>query len=266
MATYEVSVPMVLDHGHNQHNEIKLEFHFEQRLPPSELVTGALGPAATPQITGALPQLPYQIGLKLMTLAAEPVGIEEATRAGAVPRQMYDLDGLCAALMQEDWAPLCAYARDRYQYECGLADVSVTSGEPFDGIRARLERWADCLDEDAEPWLTIRSAQQSGLQRAVHLKAWGWRARAHRLIVATEALRRGPDAWPAWEKATTLAGMIPTTRAKRFRPPLAELSGIAAGDLPLELHDLIWTVLDPGPSADMNAHLARVEQLLQTVS
>lgn len=218
LATYEVRVPLVLDHGYNQRNEIKLEFHFEERLPPSELVTGALGPAATPEITGALPQLPYQIGLKLMTLAAKPVGIGEATRAGAVPRQMYDLDGPSARLTAESWAALSEYTLERHQFECEQAGATVHDGEPFDGIRARLQRWGDCLDESAEPWLTLRAAQESGLQRAVHLRPWGWRARAYRLIVATEALLRGPDAWPTWERANTIVALVPNSKAKRFRP------------------------------------------------
>jgi hypothetical protein len=173
LATYVVAVALLLDHGSNHHNEIKLEFHFEQRLPPSELVTGALGPAATPEITGALSHLPYQIDFKLMTLAAEPVGIEEATRAGSVPRQIYDLDLLTAGVTGENWAALSEYTREGYQYECGQADLAAAADEPFDGIRARLACWGECLDEIAAPWLTIRAAQQSGLQRAVHLGPWG---------------------------------------------------------------------------------------------
>ena len=83
----------LLDHGDSNNNEVKLEFHFEGRLPTSDLITGSLGPAASLEMTAALPEL---IGIKLMTLAAEPVGIEEATRAAAVPRQVYDIGLLLA--------------------------------------------------------------------------------------------------------------------------------------------------------------------------
>ncbi len=103
LATYVVPVPLRLDHGYSRKSEIKLEFHFERRLPASELIRGTLGPAATPEITAALPELPYQIAIKLMTLAEKPVGIEEATRAAAVPRQMYDVDLLLVGLGANRW-------------------------------------------------------------------------------------------------------------------------------------------------------------------
>ena len=262
LATYVVPVPLLLDHGNNSNNEIKLEFHFEQQLPASELVTGALGPAATPKMTAALPELPYQIGLKLMTLAAEPVGIDERTRAASVPRQMYDLDLLLASLSADRWPALASYVNERYGYEARQADVEIDAGEPFDGIRARLERWANCLDERSEPWTTIRAAQQSGLQRAVHLRPWGWRARAYRLIIAVEALRVGADGWPAWQTAGALAALVPETRARAFRAPLAELTGTDARNLPVELHDFTWTALDPGKNGDLNERLARADRIL----
>ena len=82
LATYVVPVPLRLDHGYSRKSEIKLEFHFERRLPASELIRGTLGQAATPEITAALPELPYQIAIKLMTLAEKPVGIEEGYARG----------------------------------------------------------------------------------------------------------------------------------------------------------------------------------------
>jgi hypothetical protein len=263
LATYVVPVPLRLNHGSNSNNEVKLEFHFEAKLPAAELVTGALGPAATPEITAALPELPYQIGLKLMTLAAEPVGIQEATRAASVPRQMYDLDLLLSVLTADGWAALHDYVRERYAYECESAAVGVSDGEPFQGIRARLERWGACLDERAEPWVTIRAAQQSGLQPGVHLRPWGWRARAYRLILAVEALRASAGGWSAWQKASELAERVPLTRAKAFRGSLADLSGTAAHDLPVELRELTWTVLDPGAAGDLEGHLARAAEVLR---
>jgi hypothetical protein len=265
LATYVIRVPLVLDHGDTVGNEVKIEFHFEQRLPASELITGALGPAASPEITAALPELPYQIGIKLMTLAAEPVGIDEATRAAAVPRQMYDLDLLLTRLGADRWAALSDYSRERYAEECDRIDAEVSPGEPFDGMRARLERWADCLDEQKQPWLTIRAAQQSGLRLPVHLRPWGWRARAHRLILAVEALRLGRDGLEAWEMAAQLAGLVPNRKAKAFRPALADLAGVPATQLPVELHDFVWTALDGSRGGDLLAHLARARELLRRV-
>jgi len=265
LATYVIRVPLVLNHGDTVGNEVKIEFHFEQQLPDSELITGALGPAATPEITAALPELPYQIGIKLMTLAAEPVGIEEANRAAAVPRQMYDLDLLLAGLGADRWAALSDYSLERYAEECERCDADVSPGEPFNGVRARLERWGECLDEQAEPWLTIRAAQQSGLQAPVHLRPWGWRARAYRLILAVEALRLGPEGLEAWETAAELAALVPDRKAKAFRAPLADLAGVPVTQLPVELHYFVWTALDPGRGGDLLAHLARAGELLRRV-
>jgi len=265
LATYVVAVPLLLDHGYSSNNEVKLEFHFEPKLPASELITGALGPAGTPRMTAALPELPYQIGIKLMTLAAEPVGIDEASRAAAVPRQMYDLDGLLAGLTASHWTALSRYCRERYQWECERCQIEVGTGEPFDGVRGRLARWGDCLDEGAEPWITIRATQQSGLRRAVHLRPWGWRARAYRLILVAEALRLGDDGWPVWDSANDLAGLVPAARAKVFRAPLAELSGVSASELPVELGDYSWVAFDAGPAGDPIAHLRRASGLLRGV-
>ena len=182
LATYVIRVPLVLNHGKASGNDVKVEFHFEQSLPASELITGTLGPAATPEMTAALPQLPYQIAIKLMTLAAEPVGIEEAARAAAVPRQMYDLDTLLTGLEQAHWAVLSEYVRKRYDRECEHWQVQVRPGEPFDGTRARLERWAACLDESSEPWLTIRAVQQSGLRLPMHRRRRSYRATRRRCV------------------------------------------------------------------------------------
>jgi hypothetical protein len=265
LATYVVPVPLLLDHGHSKNNEVKVEFHFEQRLPASESITGTLGPAATPEMTAALPQLPYQIGIKLMTLAAEPVGIDEATRAAAVPRQMYDLDLLLARLGVDRWTALNDYSRERYAEECKRCDAAVNPGEPFDGMRARLERWGDCLDEQAQPWLTIRAAQQSGLRLPAHLRPWGWRARAYRLILAVEALRLGPEGLEPWETAAELAALVPDRKAKAFRAPLADLAGIPVAQLPVQLHYFVWTALDPGRGGDLLSQIARAHELLRSV-
>ena len=265
LATYVIRVPLVLDHGDTVGNEVKIEFHFEQQLPAFELITGALGPAATPEITAALPELPYQIGIKLMTLAAEPVGIEEANRAAAVPRQMYDLDLLLAGLDADRWAALSDYSCERYAEECERCDTEVSPGEPFDGMRARLERWGDCLDEQAQPWLTIRAAQQSGLRVPVHLRPWGWRARAYRLILAVEALRLGPQGLEPWEAAAELAALVPDRKAKAFRARLADLAGVPVTQLPVELHHFVWTALDPGRGGDLLAQIARAQELPRSV-
>lgn len=265
LVTYVVPVQLVLDHGYSAHNEIKLEFHIEKELPAFETVTGRLGPAATPEITATLPELPYQITLKLMTFASQPVGIDEDIRAAAVPRQIYDVDMLLASLDDTCWLALCDYCHERYAHECARCEIEMLADEPFRGVRARLERWGNCLDEHAEPWGAIRAAQQSGLQRAVQLRPWGWRARAYRLILAVEALRRGADGWRIWQTANELADLVPASKARAFRAPLAELAAADARQIPVELRDFAWVALDAGRDGDPSAHLARASELLRGV-
>lgn len=84
MITYLVPVALLLDHGKATNNTVKVEFHFEPDLPPAETVSGNVGPTQR-TIRARLPELPYQFVLKLMTLAAPPVGIDEERRGDAIP-------------------------------------------------------------------------------------------------------------------------------------------------------------------------------------
>jgi hypothetical protein len=57
--------------------------------------------------------------LKLMTLAASPVGIDEARRSDAIPRRLYDLDILLASFVNSGrWEAMVAYCSARYAREC----------------------------------------------------------------------------------------------------------------------------------------------------
>ncbi len=239
LKTYVVPVPLLLNHGHSTNNEVKVEFHFERRLPPAETVTGTLGPAATPSITAELPELPYQVGIKLMTLASDPVGIDESTRAAAVPRQMYDLDLLLAGLERRNWAALAEYTRERYAEECELWDTEVQADEPFTGIRTRLERWGDCLDETATRWHVIRAARTVGpaargapsilgmarTRVPAHHRDGSAQARRRRLGRLEDSTRgRGPSACelrailpPSARAARRRVGGPAPRRAKRLR-------------------------------------------------
>lgn len=262
MRTYVIPVPLLLDHGYATNNNVKVELHFERRLPPRDVVSGALGPAAAPTMTAALPELPYQIGLKLMTLAADPVGIDETTRAASVPRQLYDLDLLLTGLTAEQWPALVDYVVERYAEECAHWQVDVAAGEPHEGIRQRLEHWAACLDETRDPWRTIHVVQQSGLQRPVHRPPWGWRARACRLIVVTECLRRGPAGYEFWALAGEVAKRVPRAKARPWRPALAALAGADPGALPVELADFVWDPIASGAPPDLEARVRRADALI----
>jgi hypothetical protein len=174
MIAYVIDVPLRLAHGTAaSNNGVKVEFHFESELPPSELLTGSLG-AAGSTLTAHLPQLPYQTVFKLMTLAAGPIGIDETTRAAAVPRQLYDLDGLLAGFTTRDlWDEMVGYAGRRFLREAAYWQVPAVPGEPWDGMRARLDAWKDCIDETGEHSRLIRGVQQSQLRRAVQAPGVG---------------------------------------------------------------------------------------------
>jgi hypothetical protein len=211
-------------------------------------------------MTARLPKLPYQVVIKLMTLAADPVGIDEQRRRAAVPRQLYDLDGLTAALDAEDWPALHAYCASRYAYECDLLEINAAAGEPFAGITARLSRWAECLDPSSAQWRTISAVQSSQLQKPAWLPARGWRARAHRLEIFAKCVQVGPSGWETWQTARDSGALVPLQRAKAFRAALAELTGLEQSQLPLELHDLVWEAMALGGGA----HVGVAERVLRT--
>jgi hypothetical protein len=245
MITYVVPVALLLNHGKATNNEVKVEFHFEPDLPPAETVSGNVGPTQR-TIRARLPELPYQFVLKLMTLAASPVGIDEERRGDAIPRQLYDLDILLASFTKSDqWQAMVAYCSARYARACETWTIGVAAGEPNAGIRDRLQRWASCSDSSSEHWRTIRAVQQSQLRQGVHREPWGWRARCLRLALAVECIN-AEDGWAIWQQALITAMLVPASKAKRFKNTLAELANADARSLPLELHDFVWEALSNG--------------------
>jgi hypothetical protein len=245
MLTYVVPVALLLGHGKATNNNVKVEFHFEADLPPAETVSGNVGPTQRP-IRARVPELPYQFVLKLMTLAASPVGIDEERRSDAIPRQLYDLDILLASFTSaEQWEAMVAYCSARYARECANWTIGLAGGEPAAGIRARLARWASCSDSASESWRAIRAVQQSQLRREVHREPWGWRARCLRLATAVECIQ-AQDGWAIWTQALETAALVPASKAKRFKGTLADLAGVDVRSLPLDLHDFVWEALSNG--------------------
>lgn len=242
MITYLVPVALLLDHGMATNNTVKVEFHCESDLPPAETVSGNVGPTQR-TIRARMPELPYQFVLKLMTLAASPVGIDEERRGDAIPRQLYDLDILLASFVNSSqWEAMVAYCSTRYARECETWTIDVTAGEPTAGIRDRQQRWASCSDSSSERWRMIRAVQQSQLRQEVHRAPWGWRARCLRLALAVECID-AEDGWVIWQQALATAALVPASKASRFKNTLAELANADARLLPLELHDFVWEVL-----------------------
>jgi len=71
------------------------------------------------------------VALKLMTLAAPPVGIG-ADREAAIPRQIYDLDSLRQQVRRpEDWVALQDYAGRRYAKDVQRRDIA---GRPNEAV------------------------------------------------------------------------------------------------------------------------------------
>lgn len=245
LITYLIPVALRLDHGFASNNTIKIEFHFDPDLPPAEMLHGHIGPTQHPMVA-RVPELPYQFVLKLMTLAAPPVGIDEARRRDAVPRQLYDLDSLLAEFDSEaQWSAMVDYCRTRYARECASWGIEGVAGEPLASICERLTEWADCTDSSSLRWSTIRAVQQSQLRREAHRQGWGWRGRCLRLAMAVQCIGHH-NGWATWQEALATAAIVPAVKAGGFKGPLAELTGTDSRRLPLELHEFVWEALSNG--------------------
>lgn len=123
LLTYLVPIPLLYNHGNAPSPTLKLEFHFDAKLPPDEEILGSLG-GVEPQFHARVPRLPYQVALKLLTLPRPPVGVPATRDEDAIPRQLYDLDHLSASLSEDDWTLLVEYFAERYIDEAkGEADA-----------------------------------------------------------------------------------------------------------------------------------------------
>jgi len=264
LITYVIPVALRLDHGRASNNTVKVEFHFETDLPPSETLSGSVGPTKQPMLA-RVPELPYQFVLKLMTLASPPVGIDEDHRQDAVPRQLYDLDLLLAVFTQESqWRTMVGYCAARYARECAHWEAEVAPREPSASIQQRLARWEDCIDPANERWKTIRAVQQSQLRREVHQGRWGWRARCLRLVTVAQCIEL-EDGWKTWQQALATAAIVPPVKARHFKGALAELTGEDVKSLPLELHDFVWDALSAGEDP-LGRRIANARAILSAVS
>jgi Nucleotidyl transferase AbiEii toxin, Type IV TA system len=120
LMSYQVTVPKLYGANPVLHEQlmVKVEFHIEEDLPlpPSEELNAESG-AVGQKIRATVPLVPYQIGLKLMTLVEPPVGIDP-DRDGSVPRQIYDVDALFQQITRpEDWQAVHDYTDKRYGKE-----------------------------------------------------------------------------------------------------------------------------------------------------
>ena len=186
---------------------VKLEFHLDDELPPSDTITVAHGVVGQ-SLTARVPQLPYQVALKLLALVEPPVGIG-VNREPAIARQIYDIDVLLAAMQQPaDWDALSTYGPHRYAKEIAQRSLPSAQDEPWSGARWRLQEWSACIDGNTRFWRHINAMQSSQLARSSQRTPEEWAARCHRLIVATRCLHAAKPHEP-WQRALSIEALIP---------------------------------------------------------
>jgi hypothetical protein len=208
LLAYRVDVPKLFDPNPSiDALTVKLEFHLDDELPPSDTVTVAHGVVGQ-SLTAQIPQLPYQVALKLLTLVAPPVGVD-ADREPAIARQIYDIDVLLAAMLQPaDWDVLSTYAPHRYAKEIDQRSLPSAPDQPWSGARLRLQAWSTCIDRNTQFWRHINAMQSSQLARSSQRTPEEWAARCHRLIVAISCLQNATPHEP-WQSALSIEARIP---------------------------------------------------------
>lgn len=208
LLAYRVDVPKLFDPNPSiDALTVKLEFHLDDELPPSDTITVAHGVVGQ-SLTARVPQLPYQVALKILTLVEPPIGID-ADREPAIARQIYDIDVLLAAMLQPaGWDALSMYAPHRYAKEIAQRGLPCAQEEPWSGAHWRLQAWSACIDRDTRFWRHINAMQSSQLARSSQRTPEEWAARCHRLIVATHCLQDANPHEP-WQRALSIEALIP---------------------------------------------------------
>lgn len=262
LLAYRVRVPKLFDPNPAIDTlTVKLEFHLDSELPPSDTLT-VQHSIVGQTLTAHVPQLPYQIALKLLTLLPPPIGIETA-REPAIARQIYDIDTLLATMTQPDgWQALRTYAPHRYAKEAAQHEQRIDENEPWTGARARLWEWAACHDRTTRFWSHINAMQSSQLARSSQRTPEEWAARCHRLIVATHCLEHEQPHEP-WQHALSIEAHIPTTprgaELKRLRRAIARVAGHTVG----HPRAAFWATLAPAEDDhDISARLAALADAL----
>lgn len=213
LAAFAVDVPALITPT-EELLAVKIEFHIEDDpdlFPEGEAVEGSFfGLAET--VHAQLPQLPYQIALKLMTLHDDPVGLAPTYEA-AVPRQMWDVDVLAAKLRDaEQFQLLADYSRRRYIKEEQQRGRSPEDDGPWAGIERRLGQWSPPSDDQ---WSNIERFQNSQITRASRRPREQWAARVARLRLLARILAT-PD-YATWKRILQVEKLIPEPAGKELR-------------------------------------------------
>ena len=212
-------------------------------LPPSDTITVAHGVVGQ-SLTARVPQLPYQVALKLLALVEPPVGIG-VNREPAIARQIYDIDVLLAAMQQPaDWTRSAPTDPTGTPRRSPSEACRPAQDEPWSGARWRLqEEWSACIDGNTRFWRHINAMQSSQLARSSQRTPEEWAARCHRLIVATRCLHAAKPHEP-WQRALSIEALIPpkprgTEALKALRRAIGRVAGRAVG----HPRAAFWTVL-----------------------
>ncbi|MDA0160785.1 hypothetical protein OM076_10960 [Solirubrobacter ginsenosidimutans] len=230
LCTYHMSAPAVYAETFNGLHQLKIEFHVDiKELPPSETI---ISPHfALPQpVRARVPRVPYQVALKLLTLADPPVGLDVG-REGVLPRQVYDLAGLVPQVEgDEAWAEIQEYARALYVKECGVNEIEPEDGEPWPGIEQRLAHWAR-LDEDQEQGHAVETFQQTQVPSTARIGRAAWRARMRMIQFAARCAAIGRDGARVWDQASAIEARLPARpgpkrEMKPFRDALVNATGL----------------------------------------
>lgn len=221
LRTWAIPVPNLLERSAAP-IEVKLEFHLEPDLPQSEDLDDAKHFARFEPVRARLPARPYQVALKLLTMAPEPVGIDEP-RAYAIPRQLYDIDALIARFGPKDWNQLFDGMEHRFRSEARrLGQTAPAAENLWDALDARLAETAERMGNPAF-FRLVQTFQGTQLFTGTRRPPAEWQARTRRIQFAWQIARVPGTAASNWERALALEERIPASPAGPTAPQLNAL-------------------------------------------
>jgi len=132
------------------------------------------------------------IGDKLLTLATESVGIPQ-TRAGDLPKQIYDLDNLTRLTLSEtDIEELIATVRTLVDVESSFRGIQVTIFQVLGHIQETLKTFSTLDLRQGDPDLKryVLNLQSQYLREPMRSPFYGWASKALRLSFFLQCLRQ----------------------------------------------------------------------------
>jgi hypothetical protein len=166
----------------------------------------------------------------------------------------------------DDWGHIKAYANVLYAKEAAAHDIAVAKSEPWNGIDRRLVRWV-LVDVDPEIARMVDAFQVTQMPTVARRTMSQWRARFRRVQLAARCASAGPAGYATWRAALDLEAAVPENvrgRAQlgRYRTPIAEVTGVPAGQYPPRVH--LWEGLTSAP--DLGAAVTALQDKLPSAS